>query len=94
MSRQRDLNFSPGPEYLYGNAAYIRAAVIVERACGQSFGAFSREPIFRSRRRERDCSRRRDVGEKTFPARLPERPVSCALLGNAGDFTRRQPRTR
>ncbi len=49
MSRQRDLNFSPGPEYLYGNAAYIRAAVIVERAGGQSFGAFSREPIFQPR---------------------------------------------
>lgn len=34
MNRQRDLNFSPGPEYLCGNAAHIRAAVIVELACG------------------------------------------------------------
>jgi CubicO group peptidase (beta-lactamase class C family) len=49
MSRQRDLNFAPGTEYLYCNAAYILAAVIVERVSKQTFGAFSTEHIFRPR---------------------------------------------
>ena len=49
MSRQRDLNFPPGTEYNYCNAAYILAAVIVERASGQSFGAFSTEHVFQPR---------------------------------------------
>lgn len=46
MSRQRDLNFAPGSEYSYCNAAYILAAVIVERISKQSFGAFSTEHVF------------------------------------------------
>ena len=49
MSRQRDLNFAPGTEYLYCNAAYILAVVIVERVSKQTFGAFSTEHIFRPR---------------------------------------------
>ncbi len=49
MSRQRDLNFAPGTEYSYCNAAYILAAVIVERVSKQSFGAFSTEHVFRPR---------------------------------------------
>ena len=49
MSRQRQLNFAPGAEYLYCNAAYVLAAIIVERASGQPFGAFCEEHIFKPR---------------------------------------------
>jgi len=47
MSRQRQLNFEPGAEYLYCNTAYILASIIVERVSGQSFGAFCEENVFR-----------------------------------------------
>ena len=46
MSRQRQLNFAPGAEYLYCNTAYVLASIIVERVSGQSFGAFCKENIF------------------------------------------------
>lgn len=46
MSRQRRLNFSPGTEYLYCNAAYILAAIIVERVSGVSFQAFCARELF------------------------------------------------
>jgi CubicO group peptidase (beta-lactamase class C family) len=49
MSRQRQLNFAPGTEYLYCNASYLLAAVIVARVSGQSFGAFCDEHVFRPR---------------------------------------------
>jgi CubicO group peptidase (beta-lactamase class C family) len=47
MSRQRQLNFAPGAEYLYCNAAFVLAAIIVQRASGQPFGAFCEEQVFR-----------------------------------------------
>ena len=47
MSRQRDLNFKPGTDYLYCNASYILAAVIVQRASGKSFAVFCRDELFR-----------------------------------------------
>lgn len=49
MSRQRDLNFAPGTEYLYSNGAYVLAAVLVERVSGKSFAAFCAEEIFKPR---------------------------------------------
>ncbi len=49
MTRQRDLNFTPGSEYLYSNGAYILAAVLVERVSRQSFGAFCNEQVFKPR---------------------------------------------
>lgn len=49
MSRQRRLNFEPGTEYLYCNAAYILATVLVQRASGQEFGAFCQEHLFTPR---------------------------------------------
>lgn len=79
MNRQRDLNFPPGTEYLCCNVAHIRAAVIVERACGQSFGAFSTEHIFRSPRRERDFPKRPDVRRHDLSPAFPRaRRVLCA----------------
>jgi CubicO group peptidase (beta-lactamase class C family) len=46
MSRQRSLNFPPGSEYLYCNASYILAAVIVERVSGEGFNAFCTRELF------------------------------------------------
>lgn len=47
VSRQKDLNFRPGDEYLYSNTNYSLLAWIVRRASGQSLADFSRELIFR-----------------------------------------------
>lgn len=45
-TRQRELNFAPGAEWLYSNTGYTLAAVIVERASGQSLRAFLHERLF------------------------------------------------
>ncbi|HJV40549.1 serine hydrolase domain-containing protein [Caulobacter sp.] len=47
LSRQRNLNFEPGTEVVYGNAAYTLLAVIVQRVSGQSLRAFADTRIFR-----------------------------------------------
>lgn len=49
MSRQRRLNFTPGAEYLYCNASYILATIIVERAGGATFQEFCARELFAPR---------------------------------------------
>jgi CubicO group peptidase (beta-lactamase class C family) len=49
MSRQRRLNFSPGTEYLYCNASYALAAIIVERVGGARFNTFCERELFHPR---------------------------------------------
>jgi CubicO group peptidase (beta-lactamase class C family) len=46
MSRQRELNFEPGSEYLYSNMGYSLLAEVVERVSGQGFGEFLSERVF------------------------------------------------
>lgn len=46
LSRQRRLNFEPGSEVVYGNAAYTLLSVIVRRVSGQSLRAFTHDRIF------------------------------------------------
>jgi len=46
VSRQRDLNFAPGDDYLYSNTGYALIAWVVLRASGRSLADFSRERIF------------------------------------------------
>lgn len=46
VTRQQELNFRPGAEYLYSNTGYALAAIIVERVSGRSLAQFSRERIF------------------------------------------------
>ncbi len=46
LSRQRDLNFRPGAEYLYSNSGYFLLGEVVERATGQSLAAVAEERIF------------------------------------------------
>ena len=47
ISRQKELNFAPGEEYLYCNTGYILLAEIVARVSGQSFREFTDRNIFR-----------------------------------------------
>jgi CubicO group peptidase (beta-lactamase class C family) len=46
VSRQRELNFKPGSEYLYCNTGYTLMAVIVERVTSSSLREFCTERIF------------------------------------------------
>ena len=45
-SRQRELNFAPGSEYLYSNTGYVLAALVVQRVSGMPFARFSHERFF------------------------------------------------
>ena len=46
MSRQRELVFPPGDQYLYSNTAYMLLAQVIERASGEALGEFAEEHIF------------------------------------------------
>jgi CubicO group peptidase (beta-lactamase class C family) len=46
LSRQRDLNFKPGSEYLYSNSGFTLAAIIVKRVSGESLRQFTTRRIF------------------------------------------------
>ncbi|HJU42141.1 MAG TPA: serine hydrolase domain-containing protein [Vicinamibacterales bacterium] len=47
LSRQKELNFTPGERHLYSNSGYTLLAVIVNRVSGKSFREFTDERIFR-----------------------------------------------
>ena len=47
LGRQRGVNFEPGAEVLYGNAAYTLLGIVVRRVSGQSLRAFTHERIFK-----------------------------------------------
>jgi hypothetical protein len=47
LSRQKDLNFTPGERHLYSNSGYTLMAVIVARASGKTFREFTTERIFK-----------------------------------------------
>jgi len=46
IKRQKELNFTPGDQYLYSNSCYFMLAMIVEKASGQSLKMFAQEHIF------------------------------------------------
>ena len=46
LTRQQDLNFVPGERHLYSNSGYTLLALIVSRASGQTFRAFTDARIF------------------------------------------------
>jgi CubicO group peptidase (beta-lactamase class C family) len=46
LSRQKDLNFTPGERHLYSNSGYTLLAIIVGRVSGKSFREFTDERIF------------------------------------------------
>jgi CubicO group peptidase (beta-lactamase class C family) len=47
LSRQRGLNSVPGTEYQYNNGGYLLLGRILERAAGQTLGAFADANIFK-----------------------------------------------
>ena len=47
LSRQKELNFKPGDEYLYSNSGYFLLGVIVERVSGRSLREFAENNIFK-----------------------------------------------
>jgi CubicO group peptidase (beta-lactamase class C family) len=47
LSRQQELNFTPGERHLYSNSGYTLLAVIASRVSGKSFREFTTERIFK-----------------------------------------------
>ena len=47
VSGYKELNFTPGDEYLYNNTAFTLMSVIVERVSGKTFDEFCQERLFR-----------------------------------------------
>ena len=47
ITRQKELNFNPGDEYLYSNSGYFLLARIVQRVSGKSLRQFAEENIFK-----------------------------------------------
>lgn len=46
VSRQKDLNFTPGDKYLYCNTGFTLLAEVVSRVSGQSFATYTEANIF------------------------------------------------
>jgi len=46
LSRQKELNFMPGEQYLYSNSGYFLLGVIVRKASGKPLRQFAEENIF------------------------------------------------
>ena len=46
ISRQKELNFEPGSQYLYSNTGYTLLAEIIKRVSGGSFAEFTKKNIF------------------------------------------------
>ncbi|MGH9943405.1 MAG: serine hydrolase domain-containing protein [Pyrinomonadaceae bacterium] len=46
LTRQKEINFSPGAEHLYSNSGYFLLSVIVHRASGKRLREFAHEQIF------------------------------------------------
>jgi hypothetical protein len=47
VSRQKDLNFNPGDEFVYCNTGFTLLAEVVARVSGQTFAEFTRTHIFK-----------------------------------------------
>ena len=46
LRRQKELNFTPGSEYLYSNAGYTLLSEIVTRVAQEPFGVFMKKKVF------------------------------------------------
>jgi CubicO group peptidase (beta-lactamase class C family) len=47
VSKQKELNFQPGEEFLYCNTGFTLLAEVVERVSGKTFAKFTQERIFK-----------------------------------------------
>ncbi len=78
VARQRELNFSPGAEYLYSNSGYLLLAEIVERVSGSPLRAFAAKEIFTP------LSMTRSHFHDDNTHIVPSRAEGHQLLGNDG----------
>jgi CubicO group peptidase (beta-lactamase class C family) len=46
VTRQRELNFAPGAEWLYSNTGYMLLAEVVKRVTGEDFGPWMKTNVF------------------------------------------------
>lgn len=46
IRRQKELNFTPGDQYLYSNSCYFMLALIIEKISGESLSVFAQKNIF------------------------------------------------
>jgi CubicO group peptidase (beta-lactamase class C family) len=46
MELQRDLNFTPGDEYLYCNTGYMLMVNIIEKVTGEKFPVWMKKMVF------------------------------------------------
>ena len=46
ITKQKEINFSPGEKYLYGNSGYFLLGKIIEKVSGQSLRKYAQENIF------------------------------------------------
>ena len=98
-ARQRSLNHPPGESYSYTNTGYVLAALIVERASGQSLADFTRTRLFmpagmQHTQWEEEPERlvpNRAAGYHQVeppsdgkPARFAQRPTTRRTIGNGG----------
>ncbi len=83
ISRQRELNFDPGSQYLYSNSGYVLMAEIVRRASGKSLRDFADERIFRP------LGMRHTHFDDDFRQNISHRVTSFAQReGGGGEFNR------
>lgn len=47
LSRQKELNYAPGDEYLYSNTNFFLMSVVIRRATGKALSQFAEENIFK-----------------------------------------------
>lgn len=96
VSRQRELNFRPGSEYLYSNTGYALAAIIVQRVSGESLARFSLrrffEPLGMTRTQWRDDFEEIVPGRATAHQRRPDGSYAQLMpftnvYGNGGLLT-------
>lgn len=55
ISRQKELNFSPGEKFLYSNTGYFLLALIVKRVSGKSLNEFAQKNIFKPLGMKKSC---------------------------------------
>jgi CubicO group peptidase (beta-lactamase class C family) len=86
VSHYKELNFKPGDEFLYNNAAFTLLGVIVERVSGKSLKAFSQERLFGP------LGMTRTQWREDFTAIVPNRATAYQLMPG-GTFRANMPFT-
>lgn len=86
VSAYKELNFTPGDEYLYNNTSFTLLSVVVERVSGQPFTEFCEERLFRP------LGMKRTHWRTDFTEIVENRATAYRLLSN-GQFRTHAPFT-